>query len=315
MKITNAQKKLIENLYGKGDFLEVDDILYYKVSNDNTTYRVDFDKTVYNKRMDGVEQNSKDTTDNKKKIEESDEKQVQDLTPEQVQENYWVETPETEIDGSFAMYETRIAKEMESKDSKDRERAKSEVKQKLAQKGVSVINTEDLTEDGDRKTVPKKAVKRINKALGNGGITRKTKKEEEDLEDGEEEKDMADLIEENEQLKKDLVEAEKTNEEMKTDFKETMDFVEKIKKEREAELETKRQEKIKQIVTDFVGMTEEELKDDTMEELEKTERRLVSALKKDTPEEEEAKTTDMQTHIDLIEAKAQALSKRYECDL
>ena len=65
-------------------------------------------------------------------------------------------------------------------------------------------------------------------------------------------------------------------------------------------------------MTDFVGVTEEELKDDTMEDLEKTERRLNSALKKETPGEEEEKH-DMQEHLDLIETKAKELRDRYNC--
>ena len=247
--------------------------------------------------MDGKELDSKDTTDNKKKIEENDmDEQVhEDLTMQQVQENYYVETPLTKIDGSFAMFETRVAKEMEARGI-SREQAKIEVKRKLAQKGVSVINTEDLTDD----------------------ITDEKEKEEEEEEEQEEKKttEMENLIKENEQLKKDLEEAQKTKEDLDKDLeafkKETTDFIKELKEERDAEVEKKRQVKIKKIMTDFVGVTEEELKDDTMEDLEKTERRLNSALKKETPEEEEEKH-DMQGHLDLIETKAKELRDRYNC--
>jgi len=303
MKITNAQKKLIENIYGKGDFLEVDDILYYKVSNDNTTYRVDFDKPVY-KRMDGVEPNSKDTTANKKKIEENDmDEQVhEDLTMQQVQENYYVETPLTKIDGSFTMFETRVAKEMEARGI-SREQAKREVEKKLAQKGVSVINTEDLTEDA---TKTEEEVKK--------------KKESEEEEEREKKKstDMEILKAENEQLKKDLEEAKKTKEDMDKDLekfiKETTDFKEKIEKEREAEIEEKRQEKIKKIMTDFVGVTEEKLKDKTLDQLVEQEEILTQALKKDTKDEDEEKH-DMEKHLDLIQTKTKELQDRYKCEV
>lgn len=301
MKITNVQKKLIEQLYGKGDFLEVDDILYYKVSNDNTTYRVDFDKSVY-KRMDGVKQGSKDTTDKKKKIEENDlERQVhEDLTMEQVEENYWVETPETEIDGSFAMFETRVAKEMEARGI-PREQARKEVKRKLAQKGVSVINTDDMTGDID------KAIDEVEEV--------KEAEEEEKSEDKEDFKeDMENLKKENEQLKQDLEESKKANESMKSEFKETLDFVDKMKKDYEAKLEKERQDKIKQMVNDFIGVTEDSLKDKTMKELEDTENILTMAIKKDTKDDND-ETHDFQGHLDLIEAKGKELQDRYRCEV
>ena len=44
-KITKAQKKLVEQIHGKGDFYEADDILYFKPKDKETTFRVDFDET------------------------------------------------------------------------------------------------------------------------------------------------------------------------------------------------------------------------------------------------------------------------------
>ncbi len=254
--------------------------------------------------MDGEEQdNSKDTANSKKKtkIEESEtEKQVhEDLTMAQVKENYYVETPMTEMDGSFAMYETRVGKEMEARGI-TREQAIIEVKRKLAKKGISVINTADMTKDAED-AVEEKEEDAVEE------------KEEEDKDKKKAKSaDMESLRKENEQLKKDLIEAKKTNDEMKTDFRETMDFVEKIKKERDAELEVKRQEKIKQIISDFVGVTEEELKEDTMKELLRTEKRLTMALKKEK-KEEEVSTEDMQDSLDLITAKSKELDERYNC--
>lgn len=251
--------------------------------------------------MDGVESNSKDTTDNKKKIEENDtDEQVhEDLTMQQVQENYYVETPLTEIDGSFTMFETRVAKEMEARGI-SREQARQEVKRKLAQKGVSVINTEDLTEDATKTEVEEEEV------------------EEEEVEEKKKSTDMEILKAENEQLKKDLEEAKKTKEDMDKDLKifikETTDFKEKIEKEREAEIEEKRQEKIKKIMTDFVGVTEEKLKDKTLDQLIEQEEILTEALKKDTEDEDEEKH-DMEMHLDLIQVKAKELKDRYQCEV
>ena len=65
MKITKVQKKLVEEIYGKGDFYEVEEVLYFHSKDGEKTYRVDFDNKVY-KRMDGSII-SKDTTLNKKK--------------------------------------------------------------------------------------------------------------------------------------------------------------------------------------------------------------------------------------------------------
>ena len=42
-KITKAQKKLVEQIHGKGDFHEADGILYFKPEGKDTTFRVDFD--------------------------------------------------------------------------------------------------------------------------------------------------------------------------------------------------------------------------------------------------------------------------------
>jgi len=42
--ITKAQKKLVEQIHGKGDFYEVDDNLYFKPKDKDTTFRVDFNE-------------------------------------------------------------------------------------------------------------------------------------------------------------------------------------------------------------------------------------------------------------------------------
>ena len=42
-KLTNAQKKLVEAIHGKGDFYEVEDELFFKPKDKDATFRVDFD--------------------------------------------------------------------------------------------------------------------------------------------------------------------------------------------------------------------------------------------------------------------------------
>lgn len=295
MKITKVQKKLVEEIYGKGDFYEVEEVLYFHSADAEKTYRVDFDNEVY-KRMDGSV-NSKDTTLQKKQkeeIEAENERVREDITPAQVEEHYWVETPLTKKDSSFAMYEARVAKEMEARGI-PREQARKEVKTKLKKEKISVINTEDMEKE-------------------------KEKKEDEEVEEDEDEKkdiseDLSKLKEENEKLKTDLIEAQKVNTDMKSDFKETMDYVDKIKKEREGEVEEKRQDKIKQLMTDFVGVTEDSLKDKTMEQLEDTENILSLAVKKDTKEDMVIEPAEQQKHNDLLEAKFQAITEKYRCNV
>ena len=213
-----------------------------------------------------------------------------------MKEHYWVETPETKMDGSFAMFETRVAKEMEARGI-SREQARKEVKKRLTKQGINVINTEDIAEE--------------------------IEEEEEDTEDAKEDKeDFAEELEvlkkENEKLKNDLVEAQKVNTDMKIEFKEVTDFYKVMKEERETEVEQKRQDKIKQLVADFVGVTEESLKDDTMKDLLKTEEILNMAItpRNDTKEGEiEINSEDIQKHMDLIDSKAEALRKRYAVDV
>ena len=145
MEITKAQKKLVEEIYGKGDFHNGEEGLYFHSNEDGKTYRVDFDKTVY-KRMDGVEVDSKDTTVNKKKIEdemENKEHNSEDLTKQQYEENYWKTTDETKLDGSTLMMETRISKCVEAT-GKSREECSKEVKARMKKEGSENTNTKDM---------------------------------------------------------------------------------------------------------------------------------------------------------------------------
>ena len=145
MEITKAQKKLVEEIYGKGDFHNGEEGLYFHSNEDGKTYRVDFDKTVY-KRMDGVESGSKDTTVNKKKIEDemkNKEHNSEDLTKQQYEENYWKTTDETKLDGSTLMMETRISKCVEAT-GKSREECSKEVKARMKKEGSENTNTKDM---------------------------------------------------------------------------------------------------------------------------------------------------------------------------
>ena len=44
VRITEIQKKLVKEIHGKGDFHEVDDILYFTTKDKDTTFRVDFNE-------------------------------------------------------------------------------------------------------------------------------------------------------------------------------------------------------------------------------------------------------------------------------
>ena len=111
-------------------------------------------------------------------------------------------------------------------------------------------------------------------------------------------------------LRKKAEELEKLKSEresMKTDFQEMKDMFDKIKTEREEELESKRQEKIKQLVNDF-NIPEDELKEDSMEELLKTERRFDMAMKKNNEVEDE---NDISEDMDEIEDMSEKFKDLY----
>jgi len=109
---------------------------------------VDFDESVY-------KSGDTDTTDSKIKKTKSETKMENteahtDLTAQQNKDNYWHTTKETKLDGSTVMMETRISKLMEAT-GMSREAASKEVKKRMKKAGSENTNTEDMTEDAQKK--------------------------------------------------------------------------------------------------------------------------------------------------------------------
>lgn len=296
IQITNEQKKLVETLYGKGDFVEVEGNYYYKT--DSTTYRVDFDTqqdltTNKGELIAEESQKQQDFTQpptNKKKEDNEMTKPKrnthEDLTSQQVEEHYYKETKETEQDNSHAMLEARVAKLMEAQ-GVSREDALQKVKKRMTNEGKEFIDTEDMDKE-----------EKIDD------------EEEEDEEEDKEEMDMKEL----ETLRKENEELKEKNEKMKQDFSDTMDFVNKIREERKVEKEKQRQEKIDQLVNDFMGLTREEIRDDSMDDLLKTERRLKMSLKSKTEDMNDSDNPSKEAidkHLDMITQKAKEYDDRY----
>lgn len=189
-----------------------------------------------------------------------------DMTKEQLEENYWVETSKTKIDGSTAMMEKRISGCMEVT-GKSREECSREVKARMKKKGSDNINTTDTSDVKDEEN-------------------------EEDEEDEDEEEDKKDTIEicskEFDMLKAkaerlDTLEAEKEELQYKLDTIESK--VNTIFEERAKEVENRRLETIKKFSTDF-DVPEEKLKDKSIERLEEDMDLINMIVKKNVVEEE-----------------------------
>jgi len=246
MELTDKQKKLMEDLYGKGDFIESGESLLYK-TNEGLLLSVDFDK------LNGVLRagTSQPPTNNKKKKNQIEEKEPfsEDLTEQQYEENYWKTTKENKLDGSGLKMEQRISKCMEAT-GKSREECSKEVKARMKKTGSENTNTEDIKEeekdkeedgeedeeDEDEKGTPKKD--------GSG----KDKKTQTDMEGKEticsQELDM---------LKQKASDYEK----MKSDFFSYKEYVDKLKAKEAQELKNKYLAKIEELSKDFVIQKEE----------------------------------------------------------
>jgi len=274
-------------------FYEADGNLYF-VKGDGDMYKLDFDISKYlgkdmdKKKKHAIKNKNKNTSDMDKETPLE-----MDLTSKQVEENYWVETSQTKLDGSTAMMETRRSKCVEAT-GKSMEECSKEVKTRMKKAGSDNTNTTDFD---DKEKDDKK------------------EKKEEKGEKEEEEEDKKDFIEicpkELDMLRKkatQLDELKKENEAMKTDFQDIVGFYNNLKKERADELEVKRQGKIKQLTKDF-NIPETEFENDTMEEIEKSERRLNMGLKK---AEEEIETTEDMTQLTTdFDAQVAAIKERY----
>ena len=314
IKITKNQKKLVEAIHGKGDFYEVDDILYFKPKEKETTFRVDFDESVY-KSVDGEEHDSKDTTDSKIKKQKSETKMektealTEDLTAQQNEENYWHTTVETKLDGSSVMMETRISKLMEAT-GMSREKASIEVKKRMKKAGSENTNTEDMTEDAQKK---KKGDAEVydgdDKEEGEEVIAKKKEKKEKE--------EKKDTLEAKERL--DFLEAFfKENKEKEDSQATRLDALEsslkKYQEQESAKLDTQLEEHILKLATDFLIPEEEVVKKlegkkgkEGLKYVQDLEDILTLSRPKDDKQEGIADTTDY-----LAQAEAQALKVRNE---
>ena len=266
---------------------EIDNQLYVIDNNDGSIYAIDFDKDkdseIPNKDNIIQEDKEQDTQDPVIKVTESERVDVSDPNFEKImnhaiknikkgendmdfdKENH--ETSEHKPDGSETAKEKRITDCVE-KTGKDRKTCTEEVIKKMHKEGAEVTNPEDMKEELE---VEKEDIK--EEVI-----------EKDTIEVCQKEYDfLKKQAEELKQMKADKEKVESTLESFKADF---LKFKGKIDAKDEAEKEVKRQEVIKRISHDF-DIPEEELKEDSKEELEKLESRLELALRRDTEEEEE----------------------------
>jgi len=197
---------------------------------------------------------------------ENDTNMKEDISGSEAYEQYWKETSMTKIDGSVAMEEARISKCMELT-GRSREECSKEVKARMTKAGSEVINTGDMKQEGEEEETEKVEV---------------CKKEYDFLKE---------KYEEFKKLETEKKESDEDLASLKADFKKYIDMFDKIKAERDEKLEQERQSKIKKLSKDF-DIPEEELKDDSMEELEKTERRFDIAFNKKNDKNDEEREED-----------------------
>ena len=193
------------------------------------------------------------------------------------------ETFETKPDGAESMKERRITQCMEES-GKDRKACTEEVRKAMHKKEAEAVNPEDMKDKHEE--VEEKKEKKEDKEDTHEEEEEEYKKEEtkkDTVEICPKELDM--LRKESEELKNLKAENEKTEntlESLKADF---LVYKKKIDDREANEKEVKRQDMIKRISYDF-DLPEEDMKEDTIEELEKLESRLEKILKRDTKEEE-----------------------------
>jgi len=166
------------------------------------------------------------------------------------------ETSETKPDGSEAMKERRITQCMKES-GKSREACTKEVRKKMHENDAEAVNPEDMKEEAEEA--------------------------KDTIEVCSDEYDF--LKKQAEELKSLKAEKEKVENELESFKADFLTFKKKIDDKEASEREVNRQKVIKRISHDF-DLPEEEMKDDSMEELEKFEKRLEMALKRDTEEDE-----------------------------
>jgi len=259
--------------------------MYYRLETGDI-YKLDFD----NKER-GISADFSQPPTKKKNIESDDKLKEtdshEDLTPEQYEENYWVQT-----DASTNMMEARISKYMEAY-GVSREKASKEVKARMKKQGSEETNTdmkEDVTdkeiEEEDEEEEVKDTVDICPKKLA----ILKEKAKQFDI-----------LTEEKAVLEADLDSFKKDFAELKKDYDD----------KKAADIEAKRQEIIERISHDFV-IAKENLQEKTLDQLEDYEGILDIAMKRDTGgKDPEEYTEDFQKTLDIMEQKSKELDERY----
>ena len=208
--------------------------------------------------------------------EENEEDMATDLTTQQVEENYWVETEFSKPRTDTAIMETRISKCQEAT-GKSREECSKEVKKRMKDKNGSENTNTDMVE-----ICPKKLATLEKKA---------------------QEYDM--LMTEKEKLKTDL-------ESFKSDF---LVMKKEYEAKKAQEVENERQSIIKELQSDFL-ITEDKLKPKSLEQLRNDRDILHLALSsKKAKEEKPANIEDFQANMDIMSEREKELDKLYRCKL
>lgn len=240
----------------------------------------------------------KNNIENESDMDLENSSETHDLTAQQLEENYWVETSKTKFDGSTAMMEKRISGCMEVT-GKSREECSKEVKSRMKKEGSDNTNTTDVKDEEVEGEEEEEEKEDTDDTIDYVEVCPK------ELDMLKEKAKRLDLIEKE-------LEAEKASRETeKADLKKVMDLVDKIQAERDAELEIKRQEKIKQLSTDY-DIPEEKIKDKTVERLEEDMDLLNMAVKKNAEEEKEVIEIDMEDMESDFTKAANALTERYK---
>ena len=218
------------------------------------------------------------------------------------------ETKETKPDGAFSMMERNISECMrKSGNKRSREECAKEVKKIMAKKEMPIIETED-TEDKDKEEEYENEDEDKDKDKKESKDKKEDKKDKKDTVEicpkeldmlKEKAKKLDKLEKDFEDLEKDAESNEKELTEFKADF---LKFKGKIEAEEAKKKEIERQIIIKKLSNDF-ELPEEELKDDTIEELIKLDKRFGMALKQDSENIDEDIDEDEDMTADAIHDK------------
>jgi len=313
--INEIDEVLTEN---KHQIYEIDQELYYIDKDSGSIFHIDFEKideTTGKTSDDDTNQDELDTQDTHSKEEGTEEGESESEEEEDDKENpeeyldkkksdmidsdpiltkiknaiknkklekggcdmdfEMKETSETKPDGAESMKERRITQCMEES-GQSRKICTEKVRKEMHKTGAEAVNPEDMEKPAEEPTKEEPI-----------------EKETEDTEDVKDTKDTVEICqkeldflkEQAEELKTLKTEKEKTENDFKSLKADFLVYKKKIDDKEATEKEVNRQKVIKRISHDF-DIPEEEMKDDTIEEIEKLEKRLEMALKRDTEDEE-----------------------------